>query len=153
MKLGTIIIGLLVVLKLLGLVYIIIGKIKKKESYAASRGGVEIKQSGIHGDGLFAIKNYKKGDIILDDIFPNAPSDVDMSKITKKKFIKYISLEGAKVNHCGSKFNSDVILKDKKHGLVALKKINKGDEITADYNRVNKNFPFIGGADADFSDC
>ena len=51
MKLGTIIIGLLIVLKLAGLVYVIIGTMTKKEAYT----DLEIKPSGINGDGLFAV--------------------------------------------------------------------------------------------------
>ena len=144
MKLGIVIIGLLVVLA-----YIIIRKMKKKETYS----DLEIKPSGIQGDGLFAIKSYNKGDVILDDIFPRAPSDFDTRKITAKKFSKYISLEGTKINHCASKFNADLILHEKKHRVVALDKINKGDEVTANYNRVNQKFPFISGANTDFEAC
>ena len=32
-----------------------------------------IKRSDINGNGLFAAKNYKVGDIILDNIFPKKP--------------------------------------------------------------------------------
>lgn len=149
MKLGTIIIGLLIVLKLAGLVYVIIGTMKKKEAYA----DLEIKPSGINGDGLFAIKSYNKGDVILDDIFPHAPRGFDTRKIDEKKFNKYISLEGTKINHCKTKFNSDLILQDMKHRLVALTAIDKGAEVTANYNRVNQKFPFISVADADFQSC
>jgi len=144
MKLGIVIIGLLVVLA-----YIIIRKMKKKETYS----DLEIKPSGINGDGLFAIKSYNKGDVILDDIFQRAPRGFDTRNMNKKKFSKYISLEGTKINHCETKFNADLILQDMKHRVVALTAINKGDEVTANYNRVNQKFPFISGANTDFEAC
>jgi signal peptidase I len=137
------------IIGILALAYIVFRK--KKETYIDPL--LQIKPSSIHGDGVFAIKMYNPGDVILDDIFPDTPPDFDAYKMTRKQFDKYMSLHGKKINHCGSSFNSDLIDRDKKYKLVATNKIKKGEEITANYNRVNKNYPFIAAADESFASC
>ena len=48
------------------------------------------------------------------------------------------------INHCNRMVNSIVVSKDKKlYQLKAIKNIKKDEEITANYNDINKKFPFI----------
>jgi len=138
----------MVVIYLARLVYI---KLQQKEKYSYPK--LQIKASGIHGDGVFADRIYNTGDVILEDIFPNTPPGFDLYKMSEKEFNKYLSLHGKKINHCGKNFNSDLVKRDKKYKLVATKNIKKDDEVTANYNRVNKNYPFIAAADKKFASC
>ena len=50
-----------------------------------------IHESKIHGDGLFAGKNYKKGDIIYKDLFPyKGKDDILFNPVSREKFNRYI---------------------------------------------------------------
>lgn len=82
---------------------------------------VEIKDSDIHGDGLFAKKEFEQDDYI-------APALKD--DYNKSKELEYI-------NH--SKTPNAEIAEDKDgYGIYALKKINKNDEITIDYDETDE---------------
>ena len=114
-----------------------------------------IKRSNINGNGLFASKNYKIGDIILDNIFPNKPNEqILFNPISLNDFNQYISKEGLHVNHCSNKFNSVMHTEDyKKYILVATSDISRGQEITANYDMIHKKFPFIDGSKHNFVTC
>mgnify|MGYP001182841524 CR=1 FL=1 len=114
-----------------------------------------ISHSKIHGNGLFASKNYKKGDILIDDLFKNKPKNEKLyNPISYDKFQKYINIEGRYINHCNKQINSEVVSKDKKlYKLIATKNIKKDDEITADYNKINKKFQFIAKEEKNYVQC
>tara|TARA_B100000902_G_scaffold396632_1_gene458194 strand:+ start:88 stop:516 length:429 start_codon:yes stop_codon:yes gene_type:complete len=114
-----------------------------------------IKQSNINGNGLFANKNFKIGDIILYDVFSNKPSNVMIfNPIQKGVFNKYISIEGKHVNHCSRYFNSDIHTEDHRlYQLIATQNIKKGDEITANYDIINNKYPFIGKSLPHYKSC
>tara|TARA_X000000950_G_C13541749_1_gene507876 strand:+ start:160 stop:591 length:432 start_codon:yes stop_codon:yes gene_type:complete len=114
-----------------------------------------ISQSNINGNGLFASKDFKKGDIIIDNLFKNKPKDeVLYNPISYVKFQNYINVEGRYINHCNKNINSIVVSKDKKlYQLKAIKNIKKDEEITANYNDINKKFPFIEKAKKNYLKC
>lgn len=114
-----------------------------------------ISYSKIHGNGLFASKDFKKGEIIIDDLFKNKPkNEILYEPISYNKFQNYINVEGRYINHCSKNMNSTMISKDKKlYQLKATKNIKKDEEITANYNNINKKFPFIGKSKEDYLKC
>ncbi len=99
-------------------------------------GDIVVKKSKIHGKGVFANKDFKKGEIVV---------KYNLKKLTKKEFESlpdkekhFISREGKDyllflsperyVNHsCNPNTNS------LKECDVAVKNIKKGEEITGDY--------------------
>ena len=114
-----------------------------------------IKKSKINGNGLFAPKDYKKGDIILSNLFPNKDDNTSLfNPIEKKIFYYYISEEGKHVNHCSVNYNTDIVSKDHKiYKLVAVKDIKKDEELTNNYDLINKKFPFIGRSKEGYQTC
>ena len=104
-----------------------------------------IQSSNIHGKGLFSKKSYKKGDIIIQNLFPYKPDNrIIKHPIDVQDFNKIIMKEGLYINHCSKKYNTTVITKDyKTFQLIALKSIKSYEELTANYDRVNKHIPFI----------
>lgn len=79
--------------------------------------GYELKDSKIHGTGVFSTGNHKKGEIL----FTAITRDTEITK------------QARYVNHC----NNPTTILEKRDGewiLIALRDIKSGDEITADYN-------------------
>lgn len=114
-----------------------------------------VSESRIQGDGLFANQRFKQGDIILDDIFPyRTPDMILRDKVPPTVFQDIISYEGSKINHCSTQMNSTVVSDDfRKLQLVATQDILPDDEITANYNTVHKQFPFIAKAGKSYTSC
>ena len=114
-----------------------------------------IGRSDIHGSGLFSVPPIKKGEVILDDIFPHKIGDLELQKdINDIYFNEFISREGANVNHCSNRYNADVYTKDnKKYSLIAIKDIFMNEEITANYDIVHKKYPFIAGSKSFYKEC
>ena len=68
--------------------------------------------------------------------------------------MRYLSTEGAKINHCSRKYNSKIISDDYSiYRLVATRNIKKGEEITVNYDHTNKLYPFIAGSKKDYISC
>lgn len=116
---------------------------------------VYISKSRINGQGLFAGQSFHKDDIIIDNIFPHKDIHKKIyNPIHSKSFKRYISIEGSKINHCSKSDNSYVYTSDNKvYQLIANKYISKGSEITSNYDKVHKKFPFIGGANKNYNLC
>tara|TARA_B100001123_G_scaffold89128_1_gene102453 strand:- start:46 stop:498 length:453 start_codon:yes stop_codon:yes gene_type:complete len=114
-----------------------------------------IGKSPIHGNGVFADRDFEKGEIILHDIFPNKPKGVRFyDNVSLDMFNKSLSIEGKYINHCSKNYNADVISDDYQiYKLISTKKIKEGTEITANYNRVNRNYPFIGRSGVKYVSC
>ena len=114
-----------------------------------------ISRSNIHGNGLFASKEFKKGDILIDDLFKNKSKNEKLyDPISYEKFENYITIDGRYINHCTKQSNSTVISKDKKlYKLIATKNIKKNNEITANYNHINKKYPFIAKEEKNYAKC
>ncbi len=139
-------------LGILGLI-LLIGLLSYTRIGLSTRTYVGVSQ--IQGEGLFANQSFKRGDVILEDIFPNRhPDQVLYDSLPLTTFSNIISYEGSKINHCGRRYNSDVTTTDyHKLQLVAIKDISPNQEITANYNRVNQNFPFIAPQGENYFQC
>ena len=95
-------------------------------------------KSKIHGNGIFAARNFTKGEVVIKWSSHKQIVEKDIAMLTKKeqKFISYINgcfmtvPPEARLNHSCS---PNVYLDDFKY--IARKKINKGDEITCDYRK------------------
>ena len=114
-----------------------------------------ISNSKIHGHGLFAGKNYKKGDIIFEDLFPYKEKDkIIFNPIEKKKFQDYILEEGKYINHCSINNNIDIKTTNYRvFPVIAIQDIQKHDELFVDYNLLHKYYPFIAPALPNYVKC
>lgn len=105
-----------------------------------------VSKSNIHGKGLFASKEYKKNDVILENIFPHKEKSELLFLPIPDKFDKYIIYEGKYINHSDDNYNTFMISDDyKTFKLLANKDIKKNEELTNNYNKTHKQFPFIEG--------
>lgn len=78
-----------------------------------------IKESKIHGNGVFSLKNFLKGSMLFKTIENN----------------QKITFLGSKINHCQlEKTNTYIEKTEDGWILFASKDINKDDELLADYN-------------------
>tara|TARA_B100001248_G_scaffold199970_1_gene154248 strand:- start:813 stop:1232 length:420 start_codon:yes stop_codon:yes gene_type:complete len=113
-----------------------------------------IKKSDVDGLGLFSNKDYKKNDIIINDLFPYNNKRNIIKKISGKDFNDFIIHEGKYVNHCSRRYNTDIITDDNIYfKLIATKDISKDKEITANYDLINRKFPFIAKSQKHFKKC
>jgi hypothetical protein len=114
-----------------------------------------VSKSTIQGEGLFTSIPIYKGDIILDNIFPNKdPNEILYNNISKQTFSNYISYEGTKINHCSTNDNSYVFTNDYKiYKLIAKKTIGPNQELTVNYNITHSKFPFIAPSNSNYSTC
>jgi hypothetical protein len=113
-----------------------------------------IKKSDINGLGLFSKKDYKKNDIIIDDLFPYNNERNIIKKLSKKDFDDYIIYEGKYINHCSRRYNTDIITNDNIYfKLIATKDISKDKEIIANYDLIHSKFPFIAKSKKDYIKC
>ena len=103
-----------------------------------------IKESSIHGKGLFTNKGLKKKDTIIVDVWPYGD---------KKKFFHNMIHEVKYLNHCNKKSNSDIDLINDKYVLTANKDIKSGDEILIDYDKLHKKYSFIGSSKPKYKKC
>lgn len=108
---------------------------------------VVIKKSNIHGNGVFANKGFKKGEIIIQWSLSHilTPEQVDklpkselkyVSPFDKNKFILHAIPERF-INHS---CNPNTIPKN--NADVAVRPIKKGEEITTDYTKENVKISF-----------
>lgn len=116
---------------------------------------VSIRDSTIHGEGIFINKDIKKNTIIMDNLFPHKPANMRLyDPISGDRFSTYISRFGSKVNHCSSNYNSSVVSKDNEtFKLKALRDIKAGEEVTANYDKIHQKFPFIDTSHSHYNRC
>ena len=114
-----------------------------------------ISKSKIHGQGLFAGKSYQKNEVIFENLFPYKGNDALLfNPITKEHFDSYILNEGHYINHCSFNKNIDIISDDYRiFRVVAKRELSKNEELYADYNLVNKHFPFVAPARPNYLAC
>jgi len=98
--------------------------IKNKNGPTEEIKNFEIKDSDIQGKGVFATKKISSGEFINVALFKTEDDFYDTTTF------------GGMVNHC-SKPNSRTRFEGQHYRTYAVKDINPGDEITADYT-VNK---------------
>lgn len=133
------------ILVLILLVIIVICFIIYKKRYENE--SLIISESKINGKGVFARKRINEGDVIIANIF-NGKNPISLGN-QMFKIDKYMSM----FNHCSKLDNATIIKVGDYYDLVAIKPIMTGDEITANYNKVNKEFNFIKYADIEFVEC
>lgn len=114
-----------------------------------SKKNFTIKKSKIHNQGLFSNKNFKKNDILIENLFPYTSK----TKNPKNNFDEVIIKEGKFINHCKNLSNTDVIFKNNKYSLISTEDINKNDEILSDYDKIHKKFNFIAGSKKNYKSC
>ena len=74
--------------------------------------------------------------------------------IGKIKFQEYIIEEGKLINHCSVSKNIDIQTNNyRSFPVIAIKDIQKHDELFADYNIINKHYPFIAPALPSYVKC
>jgi len=114
-----------------------------------------ISKSKIQGQGLFAGKNYKKNEVIFENLFPYKDSSTMLfNPITTETFNSYILNEGHYINHCSLNKNIHILSDDYRViRVIAKTDIKKHDELFADYNLVHKHFPFIAPALPNYVSC
>tara|TARA_B100002019_G_scaffold194935_1_gene168789 strand:+ start:360 stop:791 length:432 start_codon:yes stop_codon:yes gene_type:complete len=138
--------NLLLLVVLIAIIYLISYKNKKSS---------QVGDSSIQGKGLLATKDIKDKDVILANVFENKPDNIILYKnVSYNNFMRYLSVEGAKINHCSRNYNSKIITDDYSiYRLVATRNIKKGEEITVNYDHTNKLYPFIAGSKKDYISC
>ena len=113
-----------------------------RESYDVESGvKLRVKPSPIQGTGVFADETVKQGAVIIGDVFRVGANGVTISKL------------GKLVNHCSESYNALVRKDGNVYNLVSTQKIDKGNEITANYDIVNSKYPFIAGSNPDYKKC
>ncbi len=100
---------------------------------------VEVRKSKIHGKGVFALRDFKKGDVVVDWSSCSTPltgADVKRLPENRRKYSSHIGKgkwvlfgsPGKYMNH-----SCDPNTKAVNGADVAVRQINRGDEITVDY--------------------
>lgn len=107
-----------------------------------------IRDSKIQGKGLFTTRSYKRGEIMIPNLFPYKDSQrILRGAHDVPDFNQVIMNEGLYINHCFKNINATLITRDyKTFPLIALKDIQKNEEIRVNYDDVNKRIPFIASS-------
>ena len=113
-----------------------------------------IDKSNINGLGLYSNRNYKKNDVIIEDLFAYNTKRNVIKYLSTKEFNDYILNEGKYINHCTTKYNTDLITNDNIYfKLIAIEDIPKNKEIVANYDKINNKFPFIDNSKEYYKKC
>ena len=121
---------------------VFLSQMSLRESYDVESGvKLRVKPSPIQGTGVFADETVKQGAVIIGDVFRVGSNGVTISKL------------GKLVNHCSESYNALVRKDGSVYNLVSTQKIDKGNEITANYDIVNSKYPFIAGSNSDYKKC
>lgn len=113
------------------------------------RKDVVIKKSKIQRKGLFANRNFKKGEVVLKwkpEILNLKKAEIEELPLSKKHYIyktdtgKYFLMQSPEryLNH-----SCDPNTEVRKHCDIAKREIKRGEEITSDYNREGSFTSFI----------
>jgi uncharacterized protein len=108
---------------------------------------IKIKLSKIHGEGVFASKDIKKGEVVLKWNISNTLSKEEIEKLNQeeRKYIcfldeKFIVMQEPErfINH-----SCDPNTISKNFSDIANRDIKKEEEITSDYSKVSSGGPTI----------
>ena len=108
---------------------------------------VIVKKSKIEGYGVFAKRDFKKGEVVMTWDLSNKISKEEYQKLPESKKIHTIQHEdGYVINKSPEKYvnhscNANVHEENGKD--VATKNIKKGEEITFDYGKAKPNEPYF----------
>ncbi len=100
---------------------------------------VVVRKSGIHGKGVFAARDFRKGEVVLKWDTSNELTEKELRTLPEKKKKYVICLDGRYVlmkppeTYVNHSCDNNVIAKS--HCDVAIRDIRKGEEITSDYSR------------------
>ncbi|MEK6900694.1 MAG: SET domain-containing protein-lysine N-methyltransferase [Nanoarchaeota archaeon] len=107
-----------------------------------------VKSSKIHGKGAFADRNFKKGEVVIEWKTKNLLTKEETKKLPlkQKRYVSYFKdgkyiLHGIPERYVNHSCHANT--KTKNGADVAVRNINKGEEITADYAKEgvpNMNF-------------
>jgi uncharacterized protein len=114
--------------------------------YFKTKGGkmnhVIVKESGINGKGVFATKNFKKGEVVIDWSESPVLTKAEAKKVPQKehKYLYYVDdnkqiLVTTPARYVNHSCDPNTFIKGF-YGL-AKKDIMKGEEITEDYTKEN----------------
>jgi SET domain-containing protein len=99
----------------------------------------KIGKSGVHGEGVIALREFKKGETVLKALEEGPPL--------------YITPAGSKINHCpGSSpmMNTHLVKRGNDWWLVTTRDVGAGEEFTINYNELP---PFLARAEPHYSKC
>jgi len=102
---------------------------------------IEIKKSGIEGMGVFALRDFKKGEVVYSFEKGRIADAIDTQNISKEES-RYLDKIGDNefeiiepparyVNH-----SCDPNIDEKERAAYALRDIKQGEEITIDYDKI-----------------
>ena len=100
---------------------------------------IVVKKSKIHGLGVFAARDIKKGEVVLKWDISHQLKKSDVGKLTSKQkgYVSYMNKKyvlmqspAKYVNH-----SCDPNTHPKNHCDVAIRDIKKGEEVTSDYSK------------------
>jgi len=104
-----------------------------------------IKKSTIHGNGVFANRHIKRGELIEVAIFIKPDKSKKMANARSSFYYKITPHFGSLLNHSKTKDNMELVLINNKYYAIANKNIPTGTEITVNYDGPTIPF-FIQGA-------
>jgi SET domain-containing protein len=104
-----------------------------------------IKKSNIHGNGVFANRRIKLGELIEVAIFIKPGKPTKNSNAIPSFYYKITPYFASFLNHSKTKDNMELVLINDKYYAIANKNIPTGTEITVNYDGATIPF-FIQGA-------
>jgi hypothetical protein len=140
------IVQIIIVILLVVLVVKIV-KMSPVEGFSHHPDVLFVSKSDVDGVGVFTRVNMKKGDIVVKDIFQRkSPLSLMGDSFRFNRVME-------KFNHCTSRNNVKFIVKNGLYHLVAIKDIQNGTELTANYDEVHREFIFIAPSVSDYNIC
>jgi hypothetical protein len=142
-------ITLLILFIIITLIYMILKlyKFRGGELFENKPVNLRIAPSVVDGVGVFTLKPFDVGDIIVRDIFiGKSPETLGSDMFKGDKFM-------SKINHCVSRDNTEITKDGDEYHLIATKSIQPGSELTSNYDKTNNEFNFIASSNPDFNKC
>src|SRR3989338_5957015 len=102
---------------------------------------IEINKSGIEGIGIFASRNFKKGEIVYSFPAGKVVSSADIPSIPEheKRYLDKIGNDRFEIVEPQARYvnhSCDPNVMEKERTAYALRDIKKGEEITIDYDKI-----------------
>jgi hypothetical protein len=120
-----------------------------KEQYLSN---FEIRESGIHGKGVFTNHAIGKGETLF-NAFPGMHPSRRNDPVSVAAFKRMASVYIPYINHCKRKRNVKLVDSNDKINLISVRDIASGEEVVADYDSANHDFPFIAPVGENYVEC